>query len=71
MGAIDINSMSVEERLALLDRIWDSLSDQPAMNTLSAAQREELDRRIDDFERNGSTGQPIETVLREIESGSE
>lgn len=47
--------MTAEERLALIERIWDSLD--PDDVGLTHAQREELERRLDDLESN-----PDETV---------
>ena len=52
--AIDIGRLTPEQRLRLLEQIWDSLSDDDV--PLTAAQREELDRRLDDLEREGPRG---------------
>jgi putative addiction module component (TIGR02574 family) len=71
MAAIDISTLTVEQRLELLDEIWESLSAEPGAIPLTEAQREELDRRIEDLDREGPVGQPLEQVLREIETGSE
>jgi putative addiction module component (TIGR02574 family) len=61
---VDIQSLTPEERLALLEEIWDSL--EPGDVPLTEAQRAELDRRLDDLERDPTLGIPWETVLREI-----
>ncbi len=71
MAAIDISTLTVEQRLELLDEIWVSLYETPQAILLTEAQREELDRRIEDLDREGPVGQPLEQVLREIETGSE
>ena len=71
MAAIDISTLTVEQRLELLDEIWESLYETPQAIPLTEAQREELDRRIEDLDREGPVGQPLEQVLREIETGSE
>ena len=71
MAAIDISTLTVEQRLELLDEIWVSLYETPQAIPLTEAQREELDRRIKDLDREGPVGQPLEQVLREIETGSE
>ncbi len=71
MAAIDISTLTVEQRLELLDEIWLSLYETPQAIPLTEAQREELDRRIEDLDRKGPLGQPLEQVLREIETGSE
>lgn len=71
MAAIDISTLTVEQRLELLDEIWESLYETPQGIPLTEAQREELDRRIEELDREGPVGQPLEQVLREIETGSE
>ncbi len=53
MGAIDITRLSPAERLELLEQLWDSLSATPNALPLTEAQREELDRRLDDLDREG------------------
>jgi putative addiction module component (TIGR02574 family) len=67
MAAIDIASLSFEERLRLLDELWESLAATPEAIPLSNAQREELDRRLDELDREGPTGIPWEEVLRRIQ----
>ena len=68
MGTIDINSLSSEERLRLLDELWESLSAAPEAIPLTNAQREELDRRLDELDREGPIGIPWEEVLQRIRS---
>jgi putative addiction module component (TIGR02574 family) len=69
MGTIDIANLSAEERLRLLEELWDSLSATPEAIPLTNAQPEELDRRLDDLDRDGPAGIPWEEVLRRIRSG--
>ncbi|MGH7812255.1 MAG: addiction module protein [Candidatus Binatia bacterium] len=64
--SLNINSLSTTERLRLLEELWDSLSGSPDVMPLSDAQREELDRRLDDLERSGANGIPWEEVLQQI-----
>ena len=64
--AIDIDRLTPEQRLRLLEQIWDSLSDDEV--PLTAAQREELDRRLDDLEREGPRGIPWDEVLGRLEA---
>ncbi len=61
---IDLDKLTAEERLALLEKIWDSLT--PDDVPLTSAQRSELDRRLDDLDRDGPVGIPWEEVLRRI-----
>jgi len=66
--AIDIDKLSRDERLKLLEKLWDSLSDQDV--PLTAGQREELDRRLDDLDREGPRGIPWDEVLDRLEHES-
>jgi putative addiction module component (TIGR02574 family) len=64
--AIDIATLSAEERLRLLEQLWDSLSTTPNAVPLTKPQREELDRRLDDLDREGPGGIPWEEVQRRL-----
>ena len=64
--AINIDELSADERLRLLERLWDSLSDEDV--PLTPAQRAELDRRLDELDRDGPTGIPWEEVLRRLQT---
>ena len=66
--AIDIDTLSPEERLKLLEKLWDSLSSNPDAVPLTEPQREELDRRLDELDREGPGGIPWEEVQRRISS---
>ena len=68
MGAINVANLTVDERLNLLDEIWDSLSATPEAIPLMDWQREELDRRMDDLEREGPVGSSWEEVESRIRS---
>ena len=64
--ALNIDGLSSEERLRLIEELWESLSQSPEAVPLTEAQREELDRRLDDLERSGPEGIPWEDVLQQI-----
>ena len=63
---VDIDELSSEERLKLIERLWESLRDDPQGVPLTAPQREELDRRLDDLDRAGPSGIPWEEVASQI-----
>ena len=46
---LDIASMTPQERLSLLDALWDSLAATPEAIQLTEAQCAELDRRLDEL----------------------
>ena len=66
--AIDIAALSPEERLKLLEELWDSLSSKREAVPLTEPRREELDRRLDELDREGPGGIPWEEVQRRINS---
>ena len=68
MAAIDITRMSAQERLDLLDRLWDSLAAEPDAVPVTPEQRAELDRRLDDMERQPAAGLAWDDVLAAIRS---
>jgi len=65
---LDIASLTPEERLSLLEELWDSLAAVPDAIPLTEAQRAELDQRLDDLERDGPIGIPWDEVLSRIRS---
>jgi putative addiction module component (TIGR02574 family) len=64
--AVDVGLLSDDERLELLDRLWESLGRDPRALPLSAGQRAELDRRLDDLEKEGPVGIPWDEVVAQI-----
>ena len=68
VGTIDITSLSSEERLRLLEELWESLSATPEAVPLTTAQREELDRRLDELDQDGNSGISWEDVLHRVRS---
>jgi putative addiction module component (TIGR02574 family) len=71
MDAIDIASLSPEQRLELLEQIWDSLASTPDAVPVTSAQGEELSRRLDELDHEGPLGIPWDEVLRRIRRQSQ
>ena len=65
---VDITSLTREERLSLLEELWDSLAAEPEALPLTPAQRVELDWRLDDLDAEGPVGIPWDDVLSRIRS---
>ena len=63
---IDIDRLDVDQRLRLIERIWESLSNDPAAVPMTPAQRAELDRRLDELEQGDAAGIPWDEVLENI-----
>lgn len=63
---IDISRLSVAERLDLAELLWTSIAQTPEEVPFTAAQRAELDRRLDEVEREGGVGIPWEEVVARL-----
>jgi putative addiction module component (TIGR02574 family) len=50
--SLGIDRLGIEERLALVEELWDSIAADSAAVPLTPAQRTELDRRLADHEAN-------------------
>jgi putative addiction module component (TIGR02574 family) len=62
----EILQLPVEERFKLIETIWDSIAADPSAVPLTDAQKDELDRRLDDLEQEGPTGLPADVVLAKL-----
>jgi putative addiction module component (TIGR02574 family) len=62
----DILSLSVEERIQLVEDIWDSIAVVPEAVSLSEEQKRELDRRLEAYHRNPDAGSPWNEVKGRI-----
>jgi putative addiction module component (TIGR02574 family) len=70
-GAIDVGHLSKDERLDLIEQLWDSLSDQERESLpLTAEQGQELDRRLDAMEREGPVGTSPDELRRQVRGRS-
>ena len=65
LEALGIDRMSREERIALVQAIWDSIAAMPERPPLSEALRQELDRRLADHLANPQDVVPWEQVEAE------
>ena len=52
LKSLGIDRLSVEERITLVEEIWDSIALDSAALPLTDAQRAELDRRLTEHEAN-------------------
>ncbi|HUT54681.1 MAG TPA: addiction module protein [bacterium] len=62
----DMLDLPVEDRITLVQDLWDSIAEVPEKVALTAEQREELDRRLDAFHRDPEAGSPWEEVKARI-----
>jgi putative addiction module component (TIGR02574 family) len=55
---IDLDALSADEQLELLDRLWERLGRNPDAHPLTEEQRRELDARSDELDRDLASGKP-------------
>ncbi len=48
----EIAKLTPEEKLQLVEKVWDELSEHSEDIPLTEAQKKELDRRLDEYEKN-------------------
>ena len=60
----DFSNLTPEERIQLAEDLWDSLAEIPESVPLTEAQAEELDRRVEDYERDRKPGRLPEEIGR-------
>ena len=68
--AVDVERLTRDEQLELLDKLWDSLGRDPEALPLSEEQKRDLDLRLDELEREGPNGLSWDEALEQIRSKS-
>ncbi|NJD92255.1 MAG: addiction module protein [Geobacter sp.] len=68
MGSVakDILSLSVPERILLVEDIWASIAEVPEEVALTTHQEEELELRLDAYHKNPDAGSPWSAVRERI-----
>ncbi len=62
----EVESWPVGERLRLVRDVWDRLSEQDQESGLTEDLKSELDRRIEEMDRNPGSGIPWEVVKARV-----
>lgn len=65
---LHVLSLSVPERIQLIEDIWDTVAEVPEEVTMTDAQRVEIDRRLDAYHQNPDEGASWEVVRERIRS---
>jgi putative addiction module component (TIGR02574 family) len=60
--------LSIDERIKLVEDLWDSIAAEQEMLRLTDEQRAELDRRLDAYEADGNRGRLATDAIAEIRS---
>lgn len=58
----DFTKLSIAERIELAEDLWDSIPSEGADLTLTEAQKAELDRLLEDLERDPVAGESWEVI---------
>lgn len=61
-----LKQLSVDERIRLVEDLWDSIAVDQSAIPLSSEQKTELDRRLDAYEADGNSGKPFKEVISEL-----
>jgi len=62
----EILALPVAERMRMVEAIWDSISAVPDALPLTQWQKDELDRRLAEFEADPDSGATLEEVFARI-----
>lgn len=62
----NVLSLSVAERIQLVEDIWDTIAEVPDEVGLTDSQKAEIDRRLDAYHRNPEEGFPWDMVRERI-----
>ncbi len=63
---VKLQQLPVEERIKVVEDLWDSIASEPAAVPLTADQRLELDRRLDAYEFDRNPGRLASEVINDI-----
>ncbi|MBS0397737.1 MAG: addiction module protein [Proteobacteria bacterium] len=58
--------LPLDERIRLVEDLWDSIAADQCALSLTAEQRTELDHRLDAFEADGIKGRLLSEVIADI-----
>ena len=64
--AEEAKKLSLPERIALVEEIWDSIAEDNGCFELTEDQKQELDRRLESFRTNPSQGRTWEEIKKEF-----
>jgi putative addiction module component (TIGR02574 family) len=62
----DLRELPIDERIRLVEDLWDSIAADQETLPLTAEQKAELDRRLDAYEFDGNIGRLATEVIADI-----
>lgn len=64
-----VESWPAEDRLRLIEEVWESLEAAPEAAALTDSQRQDLQRRLDAYRDDPKAGSPWEEVKSRLQGG--
>ena len=62
----NLRNLSVDERIRLVEDLWDSIAEDQSALSITPEQRIELTYRLDAYASDGNPGRPAEEVVADI-----
>lgn len=62
----NLRNLPVDERIRLVEDLWDSIASDRSKLPLTSDQQMELDKRLDAYEIDGDPGKLAEDVIEDI-----
>jgi len=63
---VNLHKLPLDERIRLVEDLWDSIAADQSLLPLTPEQRAELDRRLDAYESDNDPGRHAEDVVADI-----
>jgi putative addiction module component (TIGR02574 family) len=64
-----VGSWPAEDRLRLIEEVWEGLATAPETAALTESQKQDLQRRLDAYRNNPKAGSPWEEVKVRLQGG--
>lgn len=64
--AVDALTLSIPERIQLVEDIWDTIATEPEAIELTEEEKRVIDERLEAYHRNPDLGSPWEDVYKRI-----
>jgi putative addiction module component (TIGR02574 family) len=61
-----LRNLPLNERIQLVEDLWDSIADDQHALPLTEDQKAESDRRLDAYEKDGYKGRPADEVIADL-----
>lgn len=63
---VEISQLSIAERIQLAKDLWDSILEQQGELPLTDPQKQELDRRLENYQKDATSGSTWEEVKQRL-----